>query len=80
MPDIEQELSAMDFSHLSKVRDSLYLRLKLERKKPRALSLDELQLVTAAGSSGNLGTAGQRAFGGQHPEGLKDVFKNSSQP
>ncbi|MBR1805712.1 MAG: hypothetical protein IJ774_04905 [Selenomonadaceae bacterium] len=52
---LEERLSDVDFSHLSKVKDSLLLRLKLRRQaileeRNDELSLEALDYVTAAGN------------------------------
>ena len=49
---VESNLAAMDFSHFSKVKDSLLLRLKLRRRaiNEETMSLDELDMVAAAGN------------------------------
>ena len=47
---IEQELQNMDFSHLSKVKESLRGRLHEELSGRTELSLDELDQVAAAGN------------------------------
>ena len=51
---LEERLSAVDFSQFSKVKDSLLLKLKLQRmaileERNEELSLEELDLVAAAG-------------------------------
>ena len=52
---LEERLSDVDFSQLSKVKDSLLLRLKLRRQaileeRNDELSLEALDYVTAAGN------------------------------
>ena len=49
---LEKRFEQMDFSQLSKVKDSLLLRLKLRRRAiNEEMSLDELDMVSAAGNS-----------------------------
>ena len=47
---IEQELQSMDFSHLSKVKESLRRQLHQELSGRTELSLDDLDQVAAAGN------------------------------
>lgn len=48
---IEEQFTQIDFSPLSRVKDSLLMRLKLRRRavNEERMNLDELDLVTAAG-------------------------------
>jgi hypothetical protein len=52
----EEKFAQTDFSQFSKVKDSLLLRLKLRRRainEDKAMSLDELDFVAAAGTPTN---------------------------
>lgn len=48
--NIEQELSTLDFSSLSKVKDILFSRLMAERSRRVELDEEELELLAAAGN------------------------------
>ena len=50
--NIEKELKEMDFSPLSKVKDSLFKRLMAEREREKRFELDEdeLDFLAAAGN------------------------------
>lgn len=49
---LEKNFAQMDFSKFSKVKDSLLLKLKLRRRAMNEeISLDELDMVAAAGNS-----------------------------
>ena len=49
---LEERFAQTDFSRLSKVKDSLLLRLKLRRRALNdEMSLEELDKVTAAGTA-----------------------------
>lgn len=52
--DIERELSKMDFSGKSKIKESLRGRLLSELRASRELSLDELDGVVAAAGHARL--------------------------
>ncbi len=48
---IDERFAQTDFSQLSKIKDSLLLRLKLRRRAiNEEMSLDELDMVAAAGN------------------------------
>ena len=50
----EEKFAQTDFSKFSKVKDSLLLRLKLRRRAiNKEMSLDELDMVAAAGTATN---------------------------
>ena len=49
--DIEKELREIDFSPLSKIKESLRLRLLNELDKKIELSDDDLEFLAAAGSN-----------------------------
>jgi len=47
---LEEKFAQMDFSQFSKVKDSLFFRLKMRRQAiNEAMSLEELDQVAAAG-------------------------------
>lgn len=49
---IEEQFAQTDFTPLSKVKDSLLMRLKLRRRAiNEELSLEELDMVAAAGTT-----------------------------
>ena len=48
---VESKLEAVDFSQFSKVKDSLFMRLKLRRRAiNEEMSFEELDQVAAAGN------------------------------
>lgn len=51
MLDIEKELKEMDFSGLSKVKDSLFTELMKERNQRVELDEEELDFLAAAGNN-----------------------------
>lgn len=51
MLNIEQELKEMDFSGMSKVKDSLFKQLMLERTSRLELNEEDLEFLAAAGNN-----------------------------
>ena len=51
MLNIEQELKEMDFSGMSKVKDSLFKQLMLERTSRIELNEEDLEFLAAAGNN-----------------------------
>ena len=51
MLNIEQELKEMDFSGMSKVKDSLFKQLMLERTSRIEIDEEDLEFLAAAGNT-----------------------------
>ena len=49
--NIEQELKEMDFSGLSKIKESLFAKLMEDRTRRVELSEDDLEFLAAAGNN-----------------------------